>query len=89
MRVRKLLWDEDRLDHIAEHSVEREEVEEACWGPYLILRGKGDRYQLLGRTLGGRYLFVVLAHKGGGTFKVVTARDMSQSERRRFRRQTR
>ena len=89
MRIRKLLWDKDRLAHITKHGVEKEEVEEACWGPYLILRGKGDKYQLLGQTLSGRYLFVVLAHKGGGNFKVVTARDMSQSERRRFRKRKR
>jgi len=40
----------------------------------------------LGRAENGRYLFVVFALKPGGTARVVTARDMSASERRFYRR---
>ena len=85
MRIRELLWDEDRLEHIARHHIERWEVEEVCWGYSLFTRGREGKLLVLGQTAEGRYLFVALAHKGGRRFKVITARQMNRAEKRRYR----
>jgi len=41
----------------------------------------------MGRTDAGRYLFVVFALKSSDVIRVITARDMSASERRYYRRE--
>ncbi|KUK11956.1 MAG: Uncharacterized protein XD51_1131 [Moorella sp. 60_41] len=91
-----LRWRQDRIAHIEQkHGVTQEEVEEAVFNdPYaILLRGPRSEsrhdsyiYYLLGRTTGGRYLTVVLLDLGGGAALPVTARDMSQKERRQYKR---
>ncbi len=78
-------WDEDSIEHIAKHRVEPEEVEEVLSGRYLLRRGRKQRYYVLGRTEAGRYLFIVLARWGRHSFRVITARDMTKTEQRLFR----
>ncbi len=75
---------EDKLE--SKHSVTIEEVEEVCASAYKPLRLREGLYALLGQSEAGRYLVVVLAPKGGGVWKIVTARDMKTDERRRYRR---
>jgi len=82
-----LVWNAKSIDHIARHKVEPAEVEEAVFGKRFVLRARGkNRYVLYGRTYQGRYLLVVLEHLGGKEFFVVTARDMTDSERRLYKR---
>jgi uncharacterized protein len=92
-QIRDLYWREDRIDHIARHSVEPAEVEEAVFGDHngVLLRvGPAERnpqetiYRYLGRTEAGRHLLVVLLYLGQGVAMPVTARDMTPQERRRF-----
>src|ERR1017187_7144748 len=40
MKIVEFVWPQDRIDHIAEHGVTPEEVEEVCFGKPLVLRGK-------------------------------------------------
>ncbi len=75
---------EDKL--ASKHGVTVEEVEEVCDSPFKPLRLRAGLYALLGTTNAGRYVVVVLAPKGGGVWKIVTARDMQPDERRRYRR---
>lgn len=90
MRIERFIWQSDRIEHIARHSVTPQEVEEACFGNPLVQRGKSDGenpvYYCLGRTEAGRHLFcVVIAFPDGNGFPV-TARPMTVKERRRYRR---
>ena len=85
MRRINIEWDEDSIDHIWRHHVEPEEVEETLEGRYTFQRGRGRAYYILGRSGSGRYLFVVLARKPSGNYRVVTARDMTSTERRLLR----
>ena len=88
--LRELLWDDDNEGHIAHHAVTRTEVEEMCFGDPWVIRAKGrDKRALYGQTSAGRYLFVILAGRGSGIFYPVTARDMTQTERRRYQDQRR
>jgi len=84
-RIIDLEWDRGSVKHIAEHEIEPEEVEAVLRGRYLLEHGRWGRYYLLGQTEEGRYLFIVLARKRSGRYRVITARDMMTNERRRFR----
>lgn len=89
MRFDELVWDDWNEEHIARHQIGPEEVEEVVFDPgALTLRTRGDMappYLVLGLTEGGRYLFVVLEPISGHRAYVVTARDMTDEEKRRFK----
>lgn len=78
-------WDNETIEHISKHHIEPEEVEVVCGGRHLRERGRWGRLYILGQTEAGRYLFIVLARKKSGHYRVITARDMTQNERRRYR----
>jgi hypothetical protein len=40
MRIRDFIWPNDRVEHIARHSVTPEEVEEVCYGKAFVRRAK-------------------------------------------------
>lgn len=89
MQIYEFIWNPDRIDHIARHSVTPAEVEEACFGAALVQRTKseGDNpvYYVLGQTEVGRYLFCVVIQFPQGTGYPVTARPMTEKEQRRYR----
>ena len=73
MRIRRLIWPQDRIDHIAGHGVTPQDVEDVCFGNSLVLKarsaGKNPAYYVLGRTRGRRHLFcVVIAFPDGNGF---------------------
>jgi len=90
MQVDALEIPESTLDKIErKHGVTFDEVQEMLFaGQPAIRRGHDGRYYFFGQTEAGRYLWAVLAPKDGdpGTWTVITARDMSDSERRSYRR---
>lgn len=76
-------------DHIADHGVTLDEVREAILErPYWMAGGKNDTTLIYGRTYEGRYLLVVAVVDDGEAF-IVTARDMTESEKRTFRKKAR
>ena len=89
MKIRSLLWPEDRVDHIAHHNITPEEVEEVCFGRALVLRtkaqGQNPVCHVLGQTGVGRYLFCVVIQFPDRNGYPVTARPMTAQEQRRFR----
>lgn len=89
MKIRRLIWPEDRKDHIAKHGVTPEEVEETCFRKALVQRGKSQGenpvYYVLGQTEGGRYLFCVVIQFPDGKGYPVTARPMTEKEKRRYK----
>jgi len=85
--VEDVIWDENNLEHVAHHGVKPTEVEEVLWDdPWFEKRRGRQRYQVFGQTDGGRYLMVVLAREYSSIFYVVTARDMTQAEKRYYQR---
>jgi uncharacterized DUF497 family protein len=92
MRIHALVWPQDRIDHIARHGVTPEEVEEVCFGRSRVRRTKSEGanpvYYVDGQTASGRYLFcVVIAFRDGNGYPV-TARPMTDKEKRRYRQWT-
>jgi uncharacterized DUF497 family protein len=87
MYIGRLLWDDYRIEHIARHDVEPDEVWEICQDPLHRAHREGrNRYRLYGQTADGRYLFIVLEQIEGAAYKPITARDMTDGEKRGFRR---
>ncbi|HRQ41193.1 MAG TPA: hypothetical protein PLD25_25020 [Chloroflexota bacterium] len=88
MRIRQIIWPEDRIEHIARHHITPEEVEAVCFGRALVQRAKSEGenpfYYVLGQTEAGRYLFCVIIQFSDGNGYPVTARPMTDSEKRRF-----
>ena len=79
-------WDDDNILHIERHEFTPEEVEEVFAGDHKIRRTRQNRYIALGETLDGRLAFVVFRRLSRGLVRVITARNMEESERRLFRR---
>ena len=83
LRVEGFIW----LDWVAEkivakHDVYPEEVEEAFFNsPYKVRHIEKEKYMLLGRSTEGRYLAIIFVWEGREV-KVITARDMTDAERR-------
>lgn len=88
MRIYQIIWPEDRIDHIARHGVTPEEV--VCFGSAFVQRAKSEGenpvYYVLGQTHAGRHLFCVIIQFPDGNGYPVTARSMTNSEKRRYRR---
>lgn len=88
--VREIRWTERAEDHIAAHDVTPDEVEQVVnTRPRLTLAGRDGVEYVFGTSDAGRYLLVVLAESLDGGDYVATARDMTNSERRTFRRKAR
>ena len=88
MKIERISWDQETADHISNHSVSPEEVEEMLFNDItspLIMRGKEGKYLAYGKTNGGRLLLVVWAARYRKT-KIVTARDMSKKEKQFYKR---
>lgn len=85
MIINELEWDDENTEHIAQHGVNPKEVEEVCFGLHLGERERARRYILSGQSASGRYLNVVIEQIGKGVFRPVTAFEMSENYKRRYR----
>ena len=90
MGVFKSVRDSDwSADHVAAHGVTLDEVREAILErPYWAAPGRDGTTLVYGRTYAGRYLLAVVIPEAGEAF-VVTARDMTDNEKKTFRRKAR
>jgi uncharacterized protein len=85
--VRWTAWSED---HIARHRVAPAEVEDVLFTrPRWTTAGRDDTTLVFGTTMTGRLLLVVTVDEGDGVAFVVTAREMTEQEKRTFRRKAR
>lgn len=75
-------WVVDKI--IGKHGVSPEEVEECFFtNRFRVRRAEAGKYQLFSLTADGRYLFIVFVWEGRSA-KIITARDMTVSERRYY-----
>jgi uncharacterized DUF497 family protein len=79
-----LIWDEWNKKHIRKHKITEEEVEDAFANEF----GRNDsyyyRFAVYGKTKKGRLVTIIISFKTKTKFYVVTARDMSRKERRKY-----
>jgi len=85
--IESLQIDDHILDKIeSKHNVTFSEVEEACLSDKRHVRkGREGLYKVFSQTTAGRYILVVLVNLGSGSWKVVTAREMGESERQLYK----
>lgn len=93
MKIRDFIW----LDKIVQkllwkHSVTQEEILEVFTNsPHFRFVEKGDRigenvYYAAGQTDAGRYLIVFFVYKNSREALILSARDMTKSERKKYAR---
>lgn len=88
--IESLEIDDHILEKIeAKHGVTLVEVEEACLSDERHVRkSREGLYKFFGRTAAGRYVLAVLVNKGSGNWKIVTAREMTDNEKRLYSKAT-
>ncbi len=91
MIIEDIIWLDSIVEKLAwKHSVFPSEVEEVLAGQCRVfMKEKGqvegeNLYNVLGRTDSGRYLSVFFIKKLNAKILIVTAREMSKRERRRY-----
>jgi uncharacterized DUF497 family protein len=86
MRINSSHWDEETAEHLrSKHRVSPQEAEQVVFSrTKAVFRARDGRYLILGRTDAGRYLLVVVENLHKGACDLVTARDMTKKERRRY-----
>jgi uncharacterized DUF497 family protein len=84
-------WNEWNEDHVATHGVERDDAEHVVEHPrrgFPRYEGTG-KYRAWGQTSAGRYLQVLYIFSPPGVVYVIHARELTEIEKRRLRRQGR
>jgi len=86
--ISSIRWTKDSINHIANHSVTPQEVEEVCFNEEdfpLIRSGRENHHYLFGKTYSGRFLFVVVRFLRPGEVIIVTTRDMKSWEKKYYK----
>jgi uncharacterized DUF497 family protein len=84
------IWDDKNIEHIARHHVELEEAEEAFLDPIRIrFNAHSGNLGIIGSTEEGRRLVVIYVKKEGYKYRVITARDADEDEKKQYKRRTR
>ena len=91
MQIDEIIWLSQFVEKLAsKHGVTTTEVEEILTNrPYFRFVSKGNRpgenvYSAMGQTDTGRYLIVIFILKAHHRALVISARDMSRTERRNY-----
>ena len=91
MRIEGFIWLEDIVEKLVQkHGVQQQEVREVFANlPQFRFVEKGHRpdenvYAALGQTDAGRYLIVFFVYKKDRRALILSARDMTHAERRKY-----
>jgi uncharacterized DUF497 family protein len=91
LKIHALVWFGDVIEKLlTKHHVHQHEVKEVLHGkPRFLFVEKGNRpdedvYAAMGKTSQGRRLIVFFVYTRGGRAIIVSARDMTKVERRRY-----
>jgi len=91
MKIRGIIWLDSVVEKIdCKHGVSREEVCQVLQGPAVFRfvengHRRGEHvYAALGQARAGRYLVVFFVRKPDHRILILTARDMTDAERKRY-----
>jgi uncharacterized protein len=91
LKIKRIIWLDEIIEKlIQKHNVSQNEVKEVLdRKPYFRLVEKGHRegenvYAAMGQTNSGRYLIVFFVYKKDGSALILSARDMTHAERRKY-----
>jgi hypothetical protein len=85
--IAEWLWDDENVEHIARHGLRPWHVHDVWLGDPRFRRnrkGRAATHQMIGPEPGGRFLAAFIAPEPGrpGLWRVVTAREATETERR-------
>lgn len=85
IQIKNFEWDEINLEHIHDHKVEDYEVEDVLlFDEPIYYKRRENKYCTFGITNEGRYLFIVFVAKDTGLIRVITARNMTKTEKKLY-----
>jgi len=91
LKIKEIIWLEDIVEKLeSKHNVRQSEVLDVLENkPKFRFVEKGHRknenvYAALGQTYEGRYLIIFFVYKRNGQALIISARDMTKSERRLY-----
>lgn len=91
MKIKGIIWFDEIIEKLRKkHNVQQNEVREVFSNkPYFRFVEKGHRfgenvYAVMGQANSGRYLTIFFVYKKDGRALILSARDMTKSERRRY-----
>lgn len=94
MQIDEIIWQQQFVEKLAiKHGVEKTEVEEVLSNrPRFRFVSKGNRtgedvYSAMGQTDVGRYLIVFFIRKSNRRALIISARNMTRTERRNYGRE--
>jgi len=80
--IKTLVIETDREEHIAKHKISINEVMEIISGDYVYIKGKLERWLLIGKTKQERFLTIVVGERERkNTYGLVTARPSRKEEK--------
>ena len=90
LRIESLEIDDHILEKIeSKHGISFTEVEETCLSEKRHVRkGREGLYKVFSQTVAGRYILVVLVNLGSSNWRIATAREMTEGERRLYIKET-
>jgi uncharacterized DUF497 family protein len=77
---------EQNISHLARHAVDPDEAEAVLDNTPRIFRTSEDKYLAYGQTDDRRFLLVVFVRKPGPMVRVITSRDITDAEKKHYRR---
>ncbi|MDI6886000.1 MAG: hypothetical protein QMD22_06600 [archaeon] len=83
-RKYEIVWTEHALDRLHKRDFKKIDVQSATDGPTLERHIGNKRYEVIGRGLGGRFVFVVLDCITDRKFEIVSIREASESEKKLY-----
>lgn len=91
MKLKRIIWFDEIIEKLArKHNVSQNEVREVLENrPHFRFVEKGHRpgenvYASMGQTKSGRYLIIFFIYKKDGRAIILSARDMTPDERKRY-----
>ena len=91
MKIKRLIWLDDIIEKLVrKHNITQNEVRDILtYRPYFRFIEKGHQpsenvYAAMGQTNNGRYLIVFFVYKKNGYALILSARDMTHNERKRY-----
>jgi hypothetical protein len=86
--IRRLVWDDWNIGHIARHYVIPREIEQARHSHFLTYQSYKGRYILVGATRAGRILTIVIEAISGeeGAYYPITAFDARPEDQQLYQR---
>jgi len=85
MKIISLEWNDDNIEHVALHGINSAEVEDVCFNSHIAVKGRFGRYILYGQSSAGRFIKLILAKLYDHIFRCVTAYDMIESEKHKYK----